>query len=534
MNKLVSLFFLTFTIFNFGSIQATNIIVSGNVSGTWNADTVKVYGDITVPADSVLVIDAGVLVEFYGHFKIIVKGSVLANGNVNNSIRFSVNDTTGFTDTTNTSGGWHGFIYEGLDLTADSSKFNFCVFEYGKAVDFDTVGKYGGVFRIFNFSNIIFTNCRFEHNLAYHWGGAMYMKHSDIKIQQCAFTNNNCGQAGLPYGYGGALCFVRSSPVVSNNYFEKNSSTGVGGAASFEYSDADVRYNTFFKNQSGLGGALCYLRSDPVNVVSNNLLDQNQAIFFGGGIACIRAHTKFVNNTIVNNSSSYGGGFYANDSACPRNYNNLFYGNFAYEGVEVYIWDIYSAPDFYFCNIPGGKDDFAGSGGHEGYHGIYENNQDTTPMFVGSVDQPFALMKGSPLVDIGTEDTIALQIPKKDLAGNSRIYNNRIDIGAYEWNPGEGIQNGMKKSVLSASPNPCRQITTFYFTLPMPGKIIIRIYDQNGRLVKNFGIQQFNSGRCSLNWDLKSDLGDNVIPGAYFCMLTGEYFHDSIKIIVTQ
>jgi hypothetical protein len=269
-------------------------------------------------------------------------------------------------------------------------------------------------------------------------------------------------------------------------------------------------------------------------VVSNNLLDQNQALFFGGGIACIRANTTFVNNTIVNNTSSYGGGFYANDSAFPANYNTIFYGNFAYEGVEVYIWDIYSAPDFYFCNVPGGKEGFSGSGGHEGYYGIYENNMDTVPLFVGAGEYPFALLKESPFVDAGTPDTLALQIPLKDIAGNSRIYNDRIDIGAFEWNPGEGIQNVRKRISLSASPNPCSQSTTLSFSLDQPAKISILINDIQGKLVKDFGIQQFNPGKCSLNWDLKTDSGDNLNPGVYFCTLTGASFSYSIKIMVTQ
>jgi hypothetical protein len=532
MKNVILLLFLAGTIFTHNSAHATNIIVSGNVSGTWNVDTVKVIGDITVPSNSVLIIDPGVLVEFYGHYKITVKGNVLAIGNENNSIRFTVNDTTGFADTTNTSGGWHGFIYDNLDSSADSSKFIFCVFEYGKAVDSDSAGRYGGAFRIFNFSKIILTHCRFENNLAYHWGGAMYVKQSDITVQKSDFINNNCGQADIPYGYGGALCFVRSNPVVSYNHFEKNSSTGVGGAASFEYSDAEVRFNTFYKNKSGLGGALSFLRSDPVNVVSDNLLDQNEAIFFGGGIACIRANTNFVNNTIVNNISSYGGGFYANDSAFPANYNTIFYGNFAYEGIEVYIWDIYSAPDFYFCNVPGGKDGFSGSGGHEGYHGIYENNLDTIPMFIDTGDYPFALEKESPFVDAGTADTTALQIPIKDFAGNLRIYNNRIDIGAFEWNPGEGIKPCRKKNALVASPNPCSQGTTFYFSLKMPGKISLEIYDLKGKMIKNSGVQYFSAGRCALTWHMDTDTGDRPPTGVYLCRVTGDHFTESVKLVI--
>jgi hypothetical protein len=533
MSKFILFFLLTAFVYCVQSAQATNIVVSGNVSGTWNHDTVKVTGDITVPPDSALIIEAGVLVEFYGHYKIIVKGHILASGNENKRIRFTVTDTAGFNDTLSTSGGWHGLTFDSPAASTDSSKFSFCVFEFGKAVASDTMGVNGGVFRIINFNNIIIANCRFENNLAYRWGGAMYMRNSSIVIRNCIFMNNKCGTGTVPYGYGGALCFISSKPVVLYSYFEKNSSTGVGGAASFEYSDAEVRFNIFYDNQSALGGAICYLRSNPVNVVSNNLLNQNTALFFGGGIACIRAHTKFVNNTIVNNSSSYGGGFYANDSACPRNYNTVFFGNFAYTGVEVYIWDIYSAPDFYFCNVPGGKEDFAGSGGHEGYHGIFTNNMDTIPMFVGTAYQPYTLLKESPFVDAGTYDTSSLQIPLQDLAGNSRIYNSRIDIGAFEWNPGAETDHRSETSLVSAFPNPCKENTNLFFSPDIPEKIVVRITDQQGKLVKDLGIHQFSPVNCSLKWDLTTSSGNKALPGIYFCTIAGKNVRGSIKLVVT-
>jgi hypothetical protein len=262
-------------------------------------------------------------------------------------------------------------------------------------------------------------------------------------------------------------------------------------------------------------------------------VDQNESLFFGGGIACIRSNTKFVNNTVVNNSSTYGGGFYANDSAFPSNYNTIFYGNFAFEGVEVYIWDVYSAPDFYYCNVPGGIMGFSGSGGQEGYHGIFVFNMDTVPMFTGSGDHPYSLNRESPFVDAGTPDTMALQIPLKDFAGNARIYNNRIDIGAYEWNPGEGLRNKVKETVLSASPNPCNQSASISFTLIRSGKVAVRIYDQNGKLIRDFDSQQYTTGKCSLNWDLTDISGNKVSFGVYYCRITGDDLTGSTKIIVT-
>ena len=186
---------------------AERIVVSGNVAGKWNADTVRIINDITVSPDSVLMISPGVVVEFYGHYKITVKGNVIAVGNEDHLIKFTVYDTTGFVDSTTVSGGWHGIVFNDLPGSADSSKFSYCIFEFGKAVDTDSAGRYGGAFRIFGFSRISFNHCIFRNNYAYHWGGAVYANLADIKIRNSKFDGNTCGQAGIPkvVGRGGVL-----------------------------------------------------------------------------------------------------------------------------------------------------------------------------------------------------------------------------------------------------------------------------------------------------------------------------------------
>jgi len=158
---------------------------------------------------------------------------------------------------------------------------------------------------------------------------------------------------------------------------------------------------------------------------------------------------------------------------------------------------------------------------------------DTIPMFIGTAFQPYALLRESPFVDAGTLDTTSLKIPLKDLAGNFRIYNNRIDIGAFEWNPGAGIGYRPEQAVLSASPNPCVESTNFSFFLRMPGMVAVRITDLQGKLIKDIGNHKFNSGNCSLKWDLSTGSGNKALPGVYLCTITGKNVSGSVKIVVT-
>jgi len=57
----------------------------------------------------------------------------------------------------------------------------------------------------------------------------------------------------------------------------------------------------------------------------------------------------------------------------------------------------------------------------------------TSSPFVSTTN--FSLQSNSQCINTGTPDTTGLHLPLVDLAGNPRIYNNRIDIGAYEYTP---------------------------------------------------------------------------------------------------
>lgn len=536
MNTKKTLLFLLISLAIQINIRASSIEVSGEVSGQWSVDTVKVTGDIYLESGQTLIIDPGVRIEFLGHYQFQVRGRILALGTTDAMIEFARSDTTGFSDTLTNAGGWNGIFYEHVDPSTDSSLFTYCTFKFGKAVTTgDSIGLYGGAFRIVEFNKIAFTHCLFEYNHAYRWGGAIYARNADIRISECGFRYNESGRSEPPWGYGGAISFVHSAPEIISNLFDENRSTGIGGGISFEYSDPVVTYNIISGNFSGLGGGIGYLRSEPQNVCSNNLVYENEALFFGGGIACIRSQTVFVNNTVMDNLSVYGGGFYCNDSACPSNYNCLFYNNFAFEGIEVYIWDIRSAPNFYYCNVPGDTSDFAGSGGHEGYHGEYLHNLDTVPDFSGTGISPFQLLFSSPMRDAGIPDTSSLMIPDKDLAGDPRIYNHRIDIGAYEWNPGPGVNELLlSENQLFLFPNPTsRDITVRYFTNKHMDAGF-SVFTMEGQLIYRSPKKHYEAGWNEIHWGITSPWLKKISSGSYLLRLESDDKIISKVFIITD
>ncbi len=83
-------------LFTINGFSQTVISVEGEVSGTLQADTVKVTGNLFVPADTELSIVAGTVVKFMGYYSIDVRGNMKALGNENDTILFTAIDTAGF------------------------------------------------------------------------------------------------------------------------------------------------------------------------------------------------------------------------------------------------------------------------------------------------------------------------------------------------------------------------------------------------------------------------------------------------------
>ncbi|MBU4487385.1 MAG: hypothetical protein KKD38_10710 [Candidatus Delongbacteria bacterium] len=127
--------------------------------------------------------------------------------------------------------------------------------------------------------------------------------------------------------------------------------------------------------------------------VINNLISGNHSTIYGGGVYCANACTVFINNTVADNiCDGKGGGiniYSAFDNSCaPKLYNNIIWNNTAPEGSQIAIRGIGSSPDFYNCDMKGGRYDF-----HFFYNatyanniGDYINNINTDPVFFAEND----------------------------------------------------------------------------------------------------------------------------------------------------
>jgi hypothetical protein len=491
--------------------NADHITAEGNISGEWNADTVMVTGDITIPDGENLIIAPGTVVEFMGSFTMFVEGSVTAAGLQNDSIFFQVADTTGFSVDTIPDGGWQGIKFDHNRNSNDSSLFVHCRFSFGKNSLSDPASGNGGVINVQAFNKIRIDHCLFTDNFALFNGGAVALDSASIIIENSAFTHNRCGKAVAPWGYGGAISSDNSSPEIRWNVFEGNSSTGVGGGISVRYEDCNIYNNLFKGNYSALGGALAILHMDEVSHrINNNLIEGNASAFFGGGVANLNASPIYINNTIVYNSSTYGGGFYCKDSVSPDFYNTIFWGNTAAVGPQGYLFEFYSQADFFNCDVEGGPGLFGGSGGGEAFFGAFEQCLDTLPGFSGNGEYPFALMNTSACIDMGSSDTTGFFLPETDLAGAPRVFGANIDMGAYEWFWVGTGEEKLAEDRVKIWPNPCVDHIYVEVDLKEPGSVIIEVFDIMGRRVTDY--QSFSEAKGEQQFTISvNDISEGMV-----------------------
>lgn len=527
-------------------------------TGTWYADNSPylVQGRATVPEGQTLTIEPGTLIQLYTgpnatNGRLWVDGTFLAQG--------SINDTIIFTRYGNT-GNW-GSINLGFDDSLSS--VSYCKFEYGCGI---------GMSR----ASVTIENCLFENNVtdaitcSYNSTtiinnniirnnnkGGIYIVQSNTTIMNNIIINN--GQLG---DYSGII-FALSEGIIENNIIQDNSGNGIHLP---EYSNPLIKNNTIEDN--GYPGIYCGYNSSPT--IENNTIIGNQ---WGGvycefennpfiinnmikenewGIYCLyQSSPNIINNliidspkdgiccansspTITNNTIAYNGvsisncaGIFCADDSDPIIKNTILWENstdFGFSGAGANPIISYSLVQG--ANLPMWVQD-AGNN-------IFAEN----PLFVNEVSLDFNLQINSPCINTGTPDTTGLNLPEFDIAGNPRIYDDIIDIGAYEWQ-GFAVDEpqyefGNDTYILQNAPNPFRLSTKILFTLPLNvHDVKIEIFNLKGELIRGI-TSKARSGLNTIVWDGIDNQGKYVASGIYFYRLISENFERTKKMILIR
>ncbi|OFX24269.1 MAG: hypothetical protein A2033_17140 [Bacteroidetes bacterium GWA2_31_9] len=577
MNNLYTFLLLFAAIFScFNNVSAQTSVAGGNVSGTWTlADSpYLINGSIQIPNGQTLTIEPGVTVDFQGHYKLYVQGQILAIGTETDSITFTAVDTsTGWkgirfdnTPLTNDSSRLNYCIIKNGKASGTGDEnygggiyFNYysktvisyCLFIDNSALNYASWA--GGIYC--NYSNPVIINNTFSNNKSSSYGGAISILNSSPIISNNIFLNNSTTYGGGVFStiysspiisnntfsnnlaiHGGAIyCWGGSIPIIVNNIITNNSATLDGGGIHIYSSYPIIDNNSFIQNSASNSGGGIY-GSNGERGINNNFFINNSAVNNGGGIYSCGGSIS--NNIISNNFSNYGGGIYLCDSTTIINTtianNNSTKGGGIYfyvsnsivknciiwnntvdsSGSQVFLNSEDSDPDFFYCNVQGGTNDF-GLNGDIFYTGTYQNNLDTNPLFVAptagsgtsydGTTADWSLQAGSPCINAGTTDTTGLNLPSTDIVGNPRIRDGRIDIGAYESLP-TSINYLITDNSINIYPNPNNGKFLLYLENFESKNYELQIFDITGQIIysknyentvvlaENIDISEFGSG----------------------------------------
>jgi parallel beta-helix repeat protein len=285
-------------------------------------------------------------------------------------------DDQGFEN--NSENSFHVVIGNGTDSTALLDGF---IITAGNANAESWPDDGGGGMSNFDGSPTI-KNSLFKGNAAFADGGGMRnWGNTRPLISHCIFTENMAAQEG-----GGMMNGPGSKPVVTNCVFKENSTGEDGGG--------------MYVNES-------------FPLVVNCVFTNNQANLTGGGMYTVNgSRPKVINCTFSRNKALKAGGSLSNLRGKPLLINCILWANSAPANPEIHNVD--SDPELMNSII---------SGSYKG-----KGNLDSDPLLT----EELHLSVGSPAVDAGDNKVIPADVVN-DLAGKSRIYNDVVDIGAYEF-----------------------------------------------------------------------------------------------------
>ncbi len=393
---------------------------------TWSADTVKVMSDIYVADDITLTIKPGTYVEFQGPFMLYVQGTLIAKGAPEDSITFTAKDTSSFSvfDSLNT--GWRGIFFDNGEWNNyamndnDTSVISHCIIEFGK-------NEYGPL-TVFFISRIQISHNHFRNNYAQWYGGAIFPYFSELDVTDNLFSNNYAGWVG-----GAIMCFG-STMRIANNVFLANEADWGGAIGTSNQAKVQIVNNIFSNNKANDGGA-AYLLSASILFQNNSLVNNSG----NSGIIYSRfTEVNIINATISNNYCDNSGVIFL-ENAHIDIYNTIIWGNTSADSCLVSMEGNCSA-DIYYSNLMGGQGKINNG---SPYEGVYQNNFDLDPQFISPTDTSGIAAIGtdgdwtvnvtSPCINAGSPPGYTDLIYESDLAGNNRISNRRVDIGAYEY-----------------------------------------------------------------------------------------------------
>jgi hypothetical protein len=319
--------------------------------------------------------------------------------------------------------GQGGGLYTGGTLTLSNSTLS------GNSTQGHYYDSGGG---IYNGGTLTVSNSTLSGNGSIDGGGIYNSFAKTLTVSNCTLSSNSAAHGG-GISNDGAL-------TVSNSTLSGNGNISSFGGGIYNYlGTLTVSNCTLSSNSAAYGGGI---NNFGTLTVSNSTLSGNSAAGLtglGGGIwNGDTGRLTLTNVTLTANRANTAGGGLFVDRSSPLVHNTMIAGNF--RGATGTTRD-----DVFGALNPG--DDYNLIGDGTGMTGLSDG---VNGNLVGSASAPIdpllgplqdnggptlthALLAGSPAIDAG--DPSFTGPPFTDQRGFARVYNGRIDIGAFEFQP---------------------------------------------------------------------------------------------------
>ena len=349
------------------------------------------------------------------------------------------------------------------------------------AIEGNTAGyRAGGICN--NNGTLTLTNSTVAGNTAEYRGGGIYNYFSTLTLINSAVAGNTANDdGGGIYNYNGTLAFTNSAVSGNTAKYYGGGIDNYGSSAALTLTDCTVAENTAENRGGGIynycgtltftnsavvgnavndsnsyGGGIDNNGSSAVLTLTNCIVAENTAKYRGGGIrnydggAVTLTNSAVVGNT-ADGSNSYGGGIDNYGSSAVLTLTNCTVaGNTAKYGGGVYIYDSDSLAAAYFYNTiaaqntasSSGNDVYGPSGSLYAYNTLSSftdwtessnclDYDSALPLFTDAAVGDYTLAEYSQAINRGNNSYILGY--DTDLAGNPRIVNGIVDLGAYEF-----------------------------------------------------------------------------------------------------
>jgi len=315
----------------------------------------------------------------------------------------------------------------------------------------------GGVSCMDN-SSITLKNLIVSNNLTETMGGGIYLHEiSNATIEDVIATDNACGMNG------GGIMISQSEAFLTNVKALNNYSFSAGGGINCQGGNIIIENSQMSGNVSGWSGGGGEMNNTNSLIMNNVMVSDNYAEGTGGGLVFFgnNGTVNLSNSVITGNSGSFGSwgsiGAGILVGSCTAEFTNVtFSDNFCETAgacwvsfgtivtfIDCIMWN--NSPNEIGINdSPTNPTEVTISysdiqGGEAGIEvpatvtfNWMEGNIDEDPLFAFTGEHYYSLLEDSPCINAGIPDTTGLNLPEFDFAGNPRVLDGRIEMGAYE------------------------------------------------------------------------------------------------------